>query len=513
MSEEYVVPIPDLLAHQHESAYHPARFKLLCKGRRSGKDIEAFNVSWFGHGPDRKWPGIVDGWDVAWLAPDYPQAKSVWLQEIQPRFEGIPGVNLNETEHRVTIEGHGSLVLRSAENVTSLRGLGKRLIGVVVNEAAHLDLADAWRRVIRPILMDNKGWAYIMSTPNRGADGGVDEEGIRRVPSYFNTLCEEVRAGKRGTDWAVWFGDARENPKIPADEFQALLAEYPEGSVAMQEEVYALLLPPGTGLAFSEWRDDVHVLDTFTVPRHWRYAGGYDWGYWSPSAFILFAQGDDGATVAVAEKKWTQKLAFEMGQDIARMCQAVAPMPVEYIAADSSMWGVQAQKGFPNIAEELQAGINAEWDRAREAGWKGPLRAPMLVAIAKGHDSRIAGATLFHRYLKWTAEKDGTILPFNLPRLRFTKACPYLVASIPRLPPSPTDNEDVDTDADDHGYDAARYYLMSRPPLPEAPRAAKSADDHPGLTERYPGLVEGTKREPVGLNKYTPSKVRTEAGW
>jgi hypothetical protein len=50
--------------------------------------------------------------------------------------------------------------------------------------------------------------------------------------------------------------------------------------------------------------------------------------------------------------------------------------------------------------------------------------------------------------------------------------------------------------------------------IPEPVRPKDRSDDiHPGLTERYPGLVEGTKREPVGLNKYTPSRVRTEAGW
>jgi hypothetical protein len=479
-----VVPIPALLDHQHLSAYHPARFKLLCCGRRWGKDIEAFNVSWFGHGPDRVWPGIVDGWDVAWLAPDYPQAKSVWLQEILPRFDGVPGIALNETDHRVTIEGYGSLVLRSAENVTSLRGLGKRLIGVVVNEAAHLDLADAWRRVLRPLLMDNHGWAYLMSTPNRGTDGGKDEQGSPRVPSFFNALCEDVRLGKRGDDWAVWFGDARENPKIGGEEFHALVAEYPLDSVALQEEVYAQLLPPGTGLVFSEWRDAVHTVESVTVPPHWRWGAGYDWGYYQPSCLTIIAQDEDGSAVVMGERKWTQTTGYDMGK---QMAETLEPYPVEYIACDSSMWGVQGQKGYPNLAEEVQGGI---WE-----AWTGKAAAPNLVAVPKGPDSRIARAQLLHRYLKWVPAEDGSVK--EPPRLRFLKRCAYLCASIPKLPPDPVKPEDVLTSADDHGYDSLTYYLMTRPQPADAPVVERPEGLHPGLAARYPHLAHRLTDQPV----------------
>jgi len=456
-------------------AAHPARFKVLRKGRRWGKDRLAFNVSWFGHGPAHCYAGIVDGWDVAWLAPDYPQARIIWQEEIEPRFRGVPGVELNETEHSVTIPGVGALHLRSSENMTSIRGLGKQLIGVVVNEAAHLDLAYAWRQIIRPALADNRGWALIMSTSNSGSDGGTDDQGNKRVPSYFNTLCEEIRAGQRSAEWVEFAGDARENPKIAAGEFTALVAEYPEDSIALQEEMYAKLLAPGVGLAFPEWREDRHVLERFDVPTHWRWAGGYDWGWHQPSVLVLCAIGEEQQVVVMRERSWVKTDGQTMGRDIADLCIGLGVAP-DYLAADSSIAGVPARRGFGNMGEEIQLGITARWQSAHGPG----VAPPGILYVPKGPESRVARAGLLHRYLRCTEAADGTPL---VPRLRFLRQCAYCVSTIPKLPPDPQRPEDVDTTADDHGYDALTYLLLSRGPLVEAPapRPLYDEDRHPGL--------------------------------
>ncbi len=484
------VSIPDLLDHQLPVMRHPARFKVLRTGRRWGKDRLAFNVSWFGHGPERCYPGIVDGWDVAWLAPDYSQARLIWQEEIEPRFRGIPGTELNETEHSVTIPGYGALHLRSSENVTSIRGLGKRLAGVVINEAAWLDLGYAWRQVIRPALMDNKGWALIMSTTNSGTDGGTDEEGNRRVPSYFNTLCEEIRAGKRSAEWTEFTGTAEANPKIDPAEFAALVAEYPPESVALRQEMYADLLTPGMGLAFPEWRDAVHVIPSFVVPSHWELLAGFDWGYWQPSAAVLAAVGEEQHTVVLAERRWVQKDGFTMGTDIGTWA-ARLDRPLWKIAADSSMWGVAAKKGFPNQAEELQAGIHAAWTAAGRTTGE-----PLLMAVAKTKESRVMRASLLHRYLTVTAEGE--------PRLRFLKSCTYCISTIPKLPPDRHKPEDVETKSDDHFYDALTYLLLSRPPLVDAPPAPREPGRHPGLETRYKHLEEYWKQYDPEANQRRP---------
>ena len=497
---EVTVPIPALLPHEEADVFHPARFKVLRKGRRWGKDRLAFHVTWFGHGPAYFWPGILEGWDVAWLAPDFKQGRGIWAEEIVPRFvdHEVPGISVDQQNRVVMLHGCGGLYFYSAENVTTIRGLGKRLKGIVINEAAHLDLGYAWRDVIRPALMDNQGWALIMSTTNSGSDGGLDEHQNRRIPSFFNALCDEIRAGKRGEDWMESWGTAEENLKIGPAEFAALVAEYPQGSIALEQEVYAKLLAPGTGLAFPEWRDTDHVLASFTVPAHWELGAGLDWGYWQPSAFVLTATGEEGQTVALAERRWVQQDGYAIGRDVGRLAVGL-DRPLRLIAADASIWGVDAKKGFPNQAEEIQAGITAAW---KEAGKEGSP--PWLAAVPKSGDSRRMRASLLHKYL--------TIPAGHPPRLRFLNVCGHCISTIPKLPPDPKDSEDVDTKSDDHFYDALTYFLLSRPPLADAPVEPKVRDRHPGIEERYKkqlqamGLIPGgEKREHA---RYKPRRLQ-----
>ncbi len=51
---------------------------------------------------------------------------------------------------------------------------------------------------------------------------------------------------------------------------------------------------------------------------------------------------------------------------------------------------------------------------------------------------------------------------YGNPRLRVFNTCTNLVRTLPTLPISKTNSEDVDTKTEDHAYDALRYMVMSR---------------------------------------------------
>jgi hypothetical protein len=176
--------IPQALPHQQAILDADVRFKVVRAGRRYGKSRLSLRGATVGHGPGKKFRGIVSGMDVAWVAPDYPQSMIIWNEEVRPRFSGHePYITLNKAEHTVTLWNGGTLWVRSAEAIDGLRGIGARLAGVILEEAAHFDLEYAIRGVIRPALMDNKGWAIFQSTTKGG--------------SYFNQICEEILAGER----------------------------------------------------------------------------------------------------------------------------------------------------------------------------------------------------------------------------------------------------------------------------------------------------------------------------
>ena len=49
------------------------------------------------------------------------------------------------------------------------------------------------------------------------------------------------------------------------------------------------------------------------------------------------------------------------------------------------------------------------------------------------------------------------------PRLVFFNSCTNMVSQLPSIPLDKKNSEDIDTNSEDHLYDALRYGIMSRP--------------------------------------------------
>lgn len=502
------VAIPELLPHQDRIAASPARWKVIRAGRRFGKDIVDLHCTVMGHGPEvcpgpgicpraphsNEEPcfrGLLDGFDVVWLAPDYPEAAILWNQEVEPRFRHKDHVIVNASERTVQFVGLGTLHVCSSGNVDAVRGAGKFLGGVVVNEAAHLDLRSAWRRVLRPALMDNRAWAIFSSTTNAGLDGNSE----KKTPSFFNQLCAEIQSGKRpGPEWEEFYGTASDNSEMDPREIADLIAEYAPESVELAQEVYAKLLEGQVGLVFSEWRDDLHIIPKdFEIPGHWRWGAGLDFGFRAPGCFSLFACGPDGDVVCWDELYFRELHAHEAGRRCARVAMN-ARAPVEYVAVDSAMDQRTGAGTGPTILEEFQKG----WD----AVYGGPNRGPRLIKTTKGPQSRPHRVQLTHHMLAWRADETGQVPPKWRPRLTFHPRCANIIRTLPKLPYDPLKLEDVDTTAEDHGYDSVSYFLMSRPPKAHAWVEAETENTFPGFDfERQTRLQRRYERKDYGQER------------
>ena len=75
--------------------------------------------------------------------------------------------------------------------------------------------------------------------------------------------------------------------------------------------------------------------------------------------------------------------------------------------------------------------------------------------------SRVNGKMELHKRLKFDNELEQ-------PRLKIFTTCTNLIRTLPLLPVDNNNPEDVDTDAEDHAYDALRYGVMSRPMNPNS---------------------------------------------
>lgn len=189
------------------------------------------------------------------------------------------------------------------------------------------------------------------------------------------------------------------------------------------------------GAAFPEWNRSIHVIEPFDIPRGWRKFRACDYGYGSFSAVVWFAVTPMDQLIVYRELYVTKVLAVDLADMILSL--EADDGPIHYGVLDSSVWRKTGDPG-PSLAEQMIA---------RGCYWRPSDR-------SKG--SRVAGKNEVHRRLQvdeWTGE----------PRILFFNNCTNLIAQLPVLPIDKDNPEDVDTDAEDHIYDALRYGCMSRP--------------------------------------------------
>lgn len=456
-SSDYELVMPEPVGLQPTWLDSPAPKKVLRVGRRGSKTRFAFFAALMGHGPgwekdEPMFPGVLQGGDVIWFAQTYTNLSTVlWHEEIVPRMAHLPWVELNATKHDVRIPGLGSLMLRSAdaEAIKSVRGAGSRLRGVIIDEAAWLALRAALLDIILPALLDNDGWLILMSTTNAGADGGYDDQGAPQVPSYFNVICEEIRAGKRSDGWAEFVGTAYDNPTINPKAIDELIAEYPPDSPKLKQEVFAELLKAGVGLALPHLSKERHIVPQFPVPPHWHQFGAFDWGFNHPWVFGWYCVDEDG--------------------DITKVDTVFGRLDEPHQIAEKIV-ASGAPVARPHFI--VHAGHDIFTKKGKAIGFKGPTIAEKMAThglkLIEASIERVLGLNNLRTYTyvdeEWSDERS--------PRFTMMKTAGNLecLAGLQRMQVDPKNFEDalgVDADAAGRGgddfYDETRYGLMSRP--------------------------------------------------
>lgn len=203
------------------------------------------------------------------------------------------------------------------------------------------------------------------------------------------------------------------------------------------------------GQVFQEFDPTRHIVPRQDVhlPASWRRCAGIDYGFAAPWAVLWAALDNDG-------RLWGYREFYERG--VSPTDQARRILEAEARAKETGV----THWIDPSTQAKLHADAPSVFDMYAMAG----------LGCALGNNDRLAGWQAVHSYLaeapicqyhaaqrerdEWRGE--------TCPRLHVLEGtCPNLVRTLPALPYDPIRVEDVDTKAEDHIADAARYLMHS----------------------------------------------------
>lgn len=407
---------------------------------------------------------------VGLFSEDYPTLKDRQITKIKAEFpDWLGAIKSTKDEglgYYIREEyGGGAILLRNLDDASKYQSA--EFAGVMVEELTKqpVNIFDVLRGSLR--------WPGIKDTFFWGATnpGGVGHLWVRALWVDRDYHGDFERLQDLAHEFAFVQSLPSDNPYLEP-EYWDELNSLPEGlRKAWVEGNWDVF----EGQAFPMWSRDAHVADyqpeqpSLRDRYHWWSTG--DWGT-QTGVMYLCASGPE-RTLARVEWKFSGLDPFTAGKEWGQILMRF-PRP-EYVAMDTP----PVPDGGPTIMERFQEGLMATLGQ----------KAPPVIAIPRGPGSRLTRYQLMREVLAYQRAKDGTIPPWGMPRFQFHPSCSYAIRTFPALPLA-TDaagqvKEDVDTEADDHGYDGISGGLMIRLPHaghPEA-RAPRDPDQHPGWDE------------------------------
>jgi hypothetical protein len=213
------------------------------------------------------------------------------------------------------------------------------------------------------------------------------------------------------------------------------------------------------------WKKDVHILQRFPIPKDWkvRLDRAFDWGSSQPFYVCWFVEsnGEDvtlptgevrnfprGTLIMFAEWYGTREIGTNLGIKMSAKGVALGIRERE-IELMANGWIYEQPQSGPadnSIRDVREDDVDTiEMKMAKEGiRWTKSDKSP---------GSRKNGLQLIRDRLEASITGEG-------PGLYFMSNCVAAIETIPVLPRDENNTEDVDSDSEDHPYDALRYRVL-----------------------------------------------------
>lgn len=403
------------------------------------------------------------------LRKTYPQLSELIDRSYALYKAAFPKAKYNASAHRWTFPSGAKIFFGSMQHSKNkLDYQGKRYDFIAFDELTHFTWEEysymfSRNRPSQSPKGKKHTRVYMRATTNPGGvgHGWVKERFITAAPP-MTTIYQDMDIY---TPDGVIKGK-RDRIFVPATIFdnQKLLSNDPNYLASLSllpaAERDALLYGSWNsfdGQVFREWKNDpehyedqkwTHVITPFKIPKEWRIIRCFDWGYTRPFACYWIA-------VAPNRQKFVVREYYGCNGDPNKGLQMhhieVAEKIREIEDTDPNLQGRKITgPADPSIFEESR-GLSIASAMAK---------APNYVVWTKGDNSRIPGKMQVHYHLAFDNE--------GMPLLQVFSTCKHLIRTLPNLTYDESNVEDVNSDMEDHAYDALRYGLMSDPVAPRA---------------------------------------------
>jgi hypothetical protein len=222
--------------------------------------------------------GAIHGDAILWGAPTFGQCEIGW-RELQRACAGAAHFARNRME--VTYPSGGIVTFRSLDDPDNARGLTAN--GVIIDEAPLIQ-ERAWYEVIRPIISDTDGWAFLMGTPKGKNFFWREFVNAKNRPDSiaFQAPTLGVKKGPYGALQRV--PHDLENPFFKFEEAQLLSDTMTE--MVFQQEFLAEFVDSGGGVFRHVTDAPVAKLQEHGLAGH-QYVMGVDWGKYNDFTVII----------------------------------------------------------------------------------------------------------------------------------------------------------------------------------------------------------------------------------
>lgn len=248
----------------------------------------------------------------------------------------------------------------------------------------------------------------------------------------------------------------RDNPALDEGYIRYLLSLKGQLGEAWRDGNFDIL----AGMFFPEWKEEVHVCEPFDIPKDWKRIAFMDYGHSAQTALYWAAVSPDG-------KLYIYRELYRAGLNFSALAEefvAMTPMAelkkLEYIVADPAIWAVKGENALGLSGAKIFA------DRVKEL-------TKHDVPMVKANNDRINGWAAVREYLAPFMENGKPKA-----KLQVFRSCPELIRVMPEQMHDENNPEDLDTDGEDHGPDALRYGIMSKPE-PYPPHVSEIEEEKP----------------------------------